>query len=155
MQVTAREAAAMSSVASLVGTTPRPVKRFVNTYRLLKARSLDPDSFDEPGDGPDTELGDHEVVAFLLAVVTGQPAAAGPILSALQSAAPGVTVEQALNGVTPPGSPSSTSAVCAELTAVRGWLATHVSHAKAPAQRYAQWANEAGRFSFTQFPGRG
>jgi hypothetical protein len=57
-----------SAVAPLVGATPRTVKRFVNTYRLLKARASDPAEFDHPQGA----IGDHEVVAFLLAVVTGR-----------------------------------------------------------------------------------
>ena len=57
----------MSAVAPLIGTTPRTVKRFVNTYRLLKGRAFDAVAFDDRHEG----LGDHEVVVFLLAVVTG------------------------------------------------------------------------------------
>jgi hypothetical protein len=37
---------------------------------------------------PDGALGDHEVVAFLLALVTGSPAAAEQMLSALIAAPP-------------------------------------------------------------------
>jgi hypothetical protein len=70
LKITQDEATAMSAVAPLMGTTPRTVKRFVNTYRLLKARADDPADFSHPQGA----IGDHEVVAFLLAVVTGRPA---------------------------------------------------------------------------------
>ena len=77
--------AAMLAVADLFATTPRTVKRFVNTFRLLKASTAAPDSLDaEIGRG----LGDHEIVAFLLAVVIGKPAAAAAVFEALGAASP-------------------------------------------------------------------
>jgi hypothetical protein len=134
--ITGAEAAAMSAVAPLVGTTPRAVKRFVNTYRLLKARSVDPRAFDSPGEGPDGALGDHEVVAFLLAVVTGLPVGAEPVLSAFIAAAPKTSAEQAVRGQT------------AQAEAVLAWFAIHRRYADAPAERYAGWAREVARYSF-------
>ena len=62
-----------------MGTTPRTVKRFVNTYRLLKARADGPAEFGRL----QGSSGDHEVVAFLLAVVTSRPAAYQRLLPAL------------------------------------------------------------------------
>lgn len=156
LRVTARETAAMSLVAPLVGATPRSVKRFVNTYRLIKARSTDPESFDQAGRGAAGDLGDHEVVAFLLAVVIGRPSAAGPVLSGLVGAPPGATVEQVLSGLPPAGTPperasglARSSRVSAELAVVLAWVTAHRSYADAPAQRCAVWARQVGRFSFT------
>jgi hypothetical protein len=60
----------MEGLRSLLGETPRSVKRFVNIYRLIKAVSLDQStSFvkDEP-------FADFKQVLFLLAVLTGLPA---------------------------------------------------------------------------------
>jgi hypothetical protein len=111
------------------------VKRFVNTYRLLKARSPDPARFDQARGAPDDGLGDHEVVAFLLAVVTGHPGVAEPVLTGLVEAGPGVTAQQVL----PPAAPA----------AIRNWFAGHRRYAEAPAQRYAGWAGEVARYSFT------
>jgi hypothetical protein len=73
LAISLAEATAMAAVAPLVGMTPRTVKRFVNIYRLLKTRAADAAGFDTPRDG----FGDHEVVAFLLAVVTGYPSVVG------------------------------------------------------------------------------
>lgn len=146
MQVTGPEAAAMSAVATLVGTTPRPVKRFVNTYRLLKARSANLESFDQPPEGAEAGLGDHEVVAFLLAVATGRHRVAKPVLSALIEAPLGVTAEQVLMGVTAPGPPGNEAS--RDLEATRTWLGVHRSYAQAPAQRYAEWAKQVARFTF-------
>jgi len=60
----------MDELRSLLGETPRSVKRFVNVYRLIKAISLNPASNfieDEP-------QADFKLVLFLLAVLTGLPA---------------------------------------------------------------------------------
>jgi len=62
----------MDELQSLLGQTPRSVKRFVNVYRLIKAVSLDRmATFVE--DKPDA---DFKLVLFLLAVLTGLPAIA-------------------------------------------------------------------------------
>jgi len=59
----------MNELRSLLGQTPRSVKRFVNVYRLIKAVSLDQSpKFVE--DRPDA---DFKLVLFLLAVLTGLP----------------------------------------------------------------------------------
>ena len=138
MRTTQQEATAMSVVAPLVGTTPRTVKRFVNTYRLLKARALDPSEFDEPREG----IGDHEVVAFLLAVVTGHPRLADHLLPALARPRPGAGVGDVVSGLTTlPGQ------VAASQQAVGAWL-TAQGFADLPAQRFASWAAEVARFSF-------
>jgi hypothetical protein len=146
MRISPREADAMSTVAALVGTTPRTAKRFVNTYRLLKARAADPSRFDRPGPvtvaprgRPTAGLGDHEVVAFLLAVVTGRPQIAQTVLRALLEAPPRTTAQQAVASVVAPAD---------NLASVAGWLATHQRFGQAPAQRYAPWVQEVSRFSF-------
>jgi hypothetical protein len=59
----------MENLRSLLGETPRSVKRFVNIYRLIKAVSLSQSAtFVE--DRPDA---DFKQVLFLLAVLTGLP----------------------------------------------------------------------------------
>jgi KAP-like P-loop domain-containing protein len=139
LKITQEEATAMSAVAPLVGTTPRTVKRFVNTYRLLKARADDPAEFGHP----QGSIGDHEVVAFLLAVVTGRPAVYRRLLAALACAPDSATLQtvtaalNAANGVDP------------ALAGVLTWLSGYPRYARAPAHRYAKWATEVARFSFT------
>lgn len=95
LKITPDEATAMSAVAPLVGTTPRTVKRFVNTYRLLKARA------DEFG-RLQGSIGDYEVVAFLLAVVTGCPAVYRRLLPALICAPDSQTLQPVMASLTPP-----------------------------------------------------
>jgi hypothetical protein len=184
LKITPDEATAMSAVAPLVGTTPRTVKRFVNTYRLLKARAADPAEFGRL----QGSIGDHEVVAFLLAVVTGRPSVYQRLLPALICAPDRQTLQPVVAALTPPipeppapntplpGSaalnapelnlpmadpatsappapipPASVPAGAADpaLTDVLGWLARYPRYANAPAHRYAKWAMEVARFSFT------
>ena len=138
LQITPEEATAMSAVAPLVGATPRIVKRFVNTYRLLKARASDPAEFDHPQGA----IGDHEVVAFLLAVVIGRPAAYRCLAAALRCAPDGATLQAAAG----PGAAGESESALAD---VRAWLASYPRYAGAPAHRFAKWATEVARFSFT------
>jgi hypothetical protein len=137
LQITRADAVAMSAVAPLIGNTPRTVKRFVNTYRLLKARATDLVSFDQPRDG----VPDHEIVAFLLAVVTGQPALT-PLLTALADGTPGTTVRSALDALRTPDAAVPTE----ELST---WLTAHPAVANASAARCSTWAREVRRFTFT------
>ena len=60
----------MAELRSLLGETPRSVKRFVNIYRLMKAVSLD-QTTKFVQDKPDA---DFKQVLFLLAILTGLPA---------------------------------------------------------------------------------
>lgn len=143
LRITQDEATTMSAVAPLVGTTPRTVKRYVNTYRLLKARARDPAVFDEPVDG----IADHEIVAFLLAVVTGHPALAALLLPALAAPPPGANLDTLLTGLT---LRDNTPALTDSHTRVRAWLTTHPGHAGTAASRFAEWAAEVARFSFTR-----
>ena len=181
LKITPDEATAMSAVAPLVGTTPRTVKRFVNTYRLLKAQADDPAEFSRL----QGSIGDHEVVAFLLAVVTGRPAVYQRLLPALICAADRQTLQPVVAALTPstpeppapikplPGSaalnppelnlpmadptgsappapiPPASAAADPALGDVLSWLARYPRYANAPAHRYAKWAMEVARFSFT------
>jgi hypothetical protein len=182
LKITPDEATAMLAVAPLVGTTPRTVKRFVNTYRLLKARADDPAEFGRP----QGSIGDHEVVAFLLAVVTGRSTVYQRLLPALTCAQDRQTLKSVVAALTLPASappapnpplpgstalnpPALTSPVADPATSaqpapvpvapagtadpaladVLSWLAQYPRYANAPAHRYAKWAMEVARFSFT------
>jgi hypothetical protein len=139
LKITQDEATAMSAVAPLMGTTPRTVKRFVNTYRLLKARADDPAEFSHPQGA----IGDHEVVAFLLAVVTGRPAVYRRLLPALKCAPDSATLQSVAVAL------SQGSEADSALADVLSWLGSYPRYAGAPAHRYAKWATEVARFSFT------
>jgi KAP family P-loop domain len=179
LKITPAEATALSAVAPLVGTTPRTVKRFVNTYRLLKARADDPAEFGRT----QGSIADHEVVAFLLAVVTGRPAVYQRLMPALMCAPDHQTLQPVMAALTPPAAESpapnpqlhgsaaldpravnvpvadpiaavplaSVPAGAADpaLADVLRWLARYPRYANGPAHRYAKWAMEVARFSFT------
>jgi hypothetical protein len=156
----------------------------VNTYRLLKAQADDPAEFGRL----QGSIGDHEVVAFLLAVVTGRPTVYQRLLPALICAPDRQTLQPVVAALTPPtpeppapntplpGSaalnppelnlpiadpaasappapipPASAPAGAADsaLADVLSWLARYPRYANAPAHRYAKWAMEVARFSFT------
>jgi hypothetical protein len=119
----------------LIGTTPRTVKRYVNTYRLIKARARDPVAFDESADG----IAPDEIVAFLLAVVTGHPALAAILLPALAASPPGATLNAVLADMPLDG---GTPLVAASRACVRAWLTAHPRDAEAPASRFGEWAIE-------------
>lgn len=164
LKITPDEATAMSAVAPLVGTTPRTVKRFVNTYRLLKARANDPVEFGRL----QGSIGDHEVVAFLLAVVTSRPTVYQRLLPALICAPDHQTLQPVVAALTQPAPapptpdpptlnppvlnfPAVAPAGAADppLADVLSWLARYPRYSNAPAHRYAKWAIEVARFSFT------
>jgi hypothetical protein len=125
LSITAAEGVALAEVAPLIGRTPRTVKRFVNTYRLIKARVTDPDGFDHVDE---RGLGDHEAVAFLLAVLIGHP----KVFAALLRAPKDTTLAGAL-----------------KTSAVGEWVKGHPRFADAPDRYFARWAEEVSRFAFT------
>jgi hypothetical protein len=74
----------MESLAPLLGRSPRALKRFVNTYRLIKARLGDPVSF-----GIQRHPIRHDdAVMLLLAAATGSPRLGPRLLDALLMPSP-------------------------------------------------------------------
>ncbi|MGD8925262.1 MAG: P-loop NTPase fold protein, partial [Thioalkalispiraceae bacterium] len=61
--------------------TPRAVKRFVNTYRIFRARL--PDSMLEKYVGNDNEIGEYRCVMVLLGIITGFPSLAPKTMDVL------------------------------------------------------------------------
>jgi len=79
------EADAMKQLAAIVGRSPRVTKRFVNTYRLIKA-SLTPVEFARFVGDEETE-GTFRLPMLLLAIVHGTPDLAPHVFSAIRGAA--------------------------------------------------------------------
>jgi hypothetical protein len=76
----------MGALAPLLGESPRAVKRFVNVYRLVKA-------LEEPrssGFTSDRPFSDHQLVLFLLAVLTGLPDIAPRVWTGIRHPQPGL-----------------------------------------------------------------
>ncbi|MEQ6902650.1 P-loop NTPase fold protein [Nocardioides sp. YIM 152588] len=133
LEVSDREAAALSAAASLAGSTPRAVKRFVNTYRLVKATADAPEALDQPRHG---ELGDHDAIAVLLAMGVGLGTRTPEIHAALRLAPPGTSLEHAL-GTVATGAPR-----------LARWLADHPTYARAPVDLFRPWLRQTSRYSF-------
>jgi hypothetical protein len=64
------EITVLTTLAPVAGTTPRAIKRFINLYRLIRARRRNADFDRFVGQGG--EAADYPAVAFLLAIETGQ-----------------------------------------------------------------------------------
>ncbi len=80
-------------VASLLGTSPRAVKRFVNVYRLAKSLASDPLDFatHRPGYGAP-----YEAVMVLLAIDTGMPNVSAALFQSLTTWTPAASQPDAL-----------------------------------------------------------
>lgn len=76
------ELEAMAALGSLIGRSPRRVKRFLNVYRLIKVRAPEPLDFVDP----DRIDSDHLVVAYLLAEATGRGAEAAKLFDKIRHA---------------------------------------------------------------------
>jgi hypothetical protein len=73
------ELACMRDLAPLLGRSPRALKRFVNTYRLLKVRAGDAEAFLRE----DPPIAPYRATAFLLALCTGMPDRAAGFIDAV------------------------------------------------------------------------
>jgi hypothetical protein len=85
LEIDARELECMDQLAPLLGRSPRALKRYINTYRLIKVRAEDPAALlrDDPPIAP------YRIVLFLLALCTGAPHAAAAFLDAVIGSNPG------------------------------------------------------------------
>jgi hypothetical protein len=92
-------------------------------------------------------LGDHQIVAFLLALVTGHPQVAGELLPALVQTPEAVTINSLVATLSNPKDRSPVPGSAAD--AVRMWLAEHPDYGQTPARRCSALAQEVARFSFT------
>jgi KAP family P-loop domain len=93
LEIEPRELECMDALAPLLGRSPRALKRFINTYRLIKVRAPDPAAIlrDDPPIAP------YRGILFLLALCTGAPHAAAAFLDAAMGSVPG-RVAGALGG---------------------------------------------------------
>lgn len=140
LAVSPEEVRALSSVARFVGTTPRTVKRFVNTYQLIKASSEDPTVFLDQQDPA------ASVVAFLLAVLMSRPTLAEHITAALADET-NRTLKDAVSAVA--NRPDVTPEIAAGGKELLTWLTQQTVLAAVPATVADAWAEDVGRYSFT------
>jgi hypothetical protein len=144
----------MADLAPILGRSPRTVKRFINTYRLLKAMTPDLASFLLEA-GPVCEW---KAVMILLAVVTGMPLISIPVLETLMNpnTLPTDTGDQSV--VTLWSLIDGLSLSCPEENAaaaqLKHWLDKYDKGAwkDVGIERFQNWASEVARFSFRVAP---
>ncbi len=141
LQLGVQEKLVLSGLAPLVGVTPRTVKRYVNIYQLLRAREADLAAF-ASGDEPVAEFA---VVAFLLALATGQRNVAADLFAQLASSDDRASLGSVCDAVRARSGPAAR-----ELRAVRSWLAARPDWSGTPAGPFRRWAPEVARFSFVR-----
>ena len=88
LRITPEEAQFVDRVAPLLSDKPRALKRFVNTYRLLKASLPDIDRETFVSDSPSSP---HKICISQLAFFTGQPRLAPTLVSLLSTPQPAST----------------------------------------------------------------
>jgi hypothetical protein len=141
LTVTPSELDEIRAVADLLGTTPRAVKRFVNTYLLVKAmgQGLEP--------LPDGQLG------VLLAIASGLPRLAAELFPMLilhrpPTAAP---LEAALSTLQPASSDRPDTRVYnAERHALSTWLVAHPETPAMSTSDLVPWLELISRFQFVR-----
>ena len=130
LRLSKREQDAMSELAPIIGRTPRATKRFVNTYRLLRAT--------------DPRLRyDFRGTMLLLAMVTGMGSVAEEVIHALQAGSPQRTMEEMWNAILArPGNPSEAARLREFLASEKSppWRKLTVGDLRAASDRVAQFS---------------
>jgi hypothetical protein len=130
----------MLQLAAAVGKSPRRLKRFVNTYRILKASldKLQQETFVVKGGSQ----GEYRAAMALLAIVTGAPRSSLGMLDFLANCAESAPLSEFEAHVN--GSPDSAEAKYAQaaLEAYRN------AEAGATVKVLREWAPQVARFSF-------
>jgi hypothetical protein len=134
-------------VSSLLGRSPRALKRFVNVYRLIKAglTSSEHAVFIRPREG---ELSDYEAVLFLLAVDTGLPLAARMFFALLRS--PDVASEPSVQRLIAGLEIADDAPARTDVARLRTWLTEHANY-RALANGVnvlIRWTPVVARYSF-------
>lgn len=134
----------MHSIQSLLGRSPRSVKRFFNVYRLVKSRAA-------PAAGDFVcaeELANYRIVMFLLAMVTGMPSISRELFRRFAAATAEETLEDVIKTVRDrvPATPETDN----DLERITAWLAadTHAAWRAAHPADWRPWATHVSRFSY-------
>jgi WD40 repeat protein len=129
-------------LAPLLGRSPRALKRFVNTYRLFKAREPNYEAFlSEVPETPGSDVAAYRAVLFVLAVATGLPTLGDVLLDDMVDTCEG-TVRETLERIAPPDSD--------EAARLRAWLDSEAGAdwGAVPVSRLRERTAQVVRFTF-------
>ena len=132
----------MLGLAGAVGKSPRRLKRFVNTYRILKASldGLQRETFVVQGG----DQGEYRAAMALLALVTGAPSSSRGVLEFLAKSKESDTLETLDQHVSQLNDLSEARYAKAALATYRKSAAT----TQLTVQELQKWAPHVARFSF-------
>ena len=131
----------MLSLAGAVGKSPRRLKRFVNTYRILKASCNALERAEFVLDGG--KSGQYLAAMTLLAIVTGAPGSVLELLNTLRDASRGTLTGQRAR-LEEAASAEEQQYVKEAFDAYLGWE----GNANATVDDFRYWAPRVARFSF-------
>jgi hypothetical protein len=145
LEMSSHELEMMELLAPLLGRSPRALKRFVNTYRLIKARQIDPVGFSVSGRHP---VRFDDAVMVLLAVSTGSPRLAPRLLNTLSG--PPTRGVRLVDLLTTMAADRDDADLAGEASAVVRWLQEDASDRwrEVDAGALRRWAEEVARFGF-------
>lgn len=145
LEIVEEERKYMLSLAAAIGRSPRRLKRFVNTYRILKA-SCDPlereDFVKDSG-----KSGTYRAVMTLLAITTGAPRAAMQILLALNTHDATYELPDLINDVNEMSIKYANGEIDYVLEALKVY-ADNVESKPANISELKTWVSRAAHFSF-------
>lgn len=140
-----REVELMERLAPLIGRSPRAVKRFVNTYRLIRATVPAVELPKFTGTGDDT--GEYPAVLLLLALIAGAPSCAPDFFQELQAASPSQSLREFLGRIE-----ESRSQIMDKAGSLWGGLVQFAEEFDKQGEwtmdRFQAWLLESRRFSF-------
>jgi hypothetical protein len=151
MEIQTNELEFIESLAPLIGRTPRAIKRFVNTYQVIKAGLPDEEQL-VFGESDSSGRAPYQAVLLLLALATGLPRTGERILEelALLQRLDGQFGQRAtLDSLVAPA-PRIEPEDRAEVALLEGWLEqTYGAQWRdASASDLFRWAPRVGRFSY-------
>ncbi len=143
----------IDDLSSLLGRSPRALKRFVNLYRFMKARLSSAEHRAFVTSTADT-IADYEAVLFLLAVETGLPRTSLMLSEELarlarEPAPPNITIAELIAKLD-----KGSAAQTRDWRTLRNWLAARQNSARLNQgiPRLASWVEQVSRYSFQHAP---
>jgi hypothetical protein len=140
----------MRALAGYVGTSPRRVKRLVNSYRMIKARLSDAQLkafVTDRGDGNAPRSGPYQIVIGLLVILTASPALGPEIVRQLSDWDPRDSVDHVIEVFRREGHPDRAMASQVLETLMRTQDARNVAEFRGWAQRVERYfIHRSGRY---------